>query len=100
MQVAEPSQNQLDRILRGATRLRVLNGRAEAGAAGVLYETGRAEELAELRECLRIHDGGVGHCMCNGTVRFELTASESPGEVTLHHGVTVRWEPTSTTRPW
>jgi hypothetical protein len=93
--IMKPNQAELDRIVRGATSLRVrgVDEGDEDEVPRVYYDTSKPEEVAEFRECLRIRDGGVGHCMCDGTLLFELSGGEVPGDVSLHHGVTVWWEP-------
>jgi hypothetical protein len=55
----------------------------------VLYTSDAREDLDSLVDALATVGDEGGHCMCLGTVAFDL---EGVGVVTLHHGETVRWK--------
>ena len=87
---APPTQAALDAIVAPATRveLRKVHG------SRTVAKTDDAEDLRALRGALRIHDGGIGHCMCLGTLELNFWAHGAElGTVTLHHGVSLRWPP-------
>jgi hypothetical protein len=85
-----PTQADLDSLVVGATRVAI----REPFKRRTLFETTDAAELASLRDALRIHDGGIGHCMCFGSLELEFSLGrKSRGVVTVHHGVSLRWQP-------
>jgi hypothetical protein len=87
-----PTQADLDEVIGAATSVAVREPMARRKKR--LLETGEAADLDSLREALRIHDGGIGHCMCFGSLELEFARGAEPlGAVTLHHGVSVRWQP-------
>jgi hypothetical protein len=87
-----PTQADLDEVIGAATSVAVREPMARRKKP--LLETGEAADLDSLREALRIHDGGIGHCMCFGSLKLEFARGAKPlGAVTLHHGVSVRWQP-------
>jgi len=90
-----PTQAALDALLCRATRVRVREPIPSDGqACRVFLETERQTDLDALREALRIHDGGIGHCMCFGTVEFELFEGTGlVAQISLHHGVSIRLAP-------
>lgn len=65
--------------------------RCRRPGAGVLYETSDREDIAALARALATQPGTGAYCMCLGSLVLELDGV-SPDRVTLHHGVTLRWE--------
>ena len=85
-----PTQAALDTILAPATRVEV----REVHDEKPLLAAEDPPDLEALRGALRIRDGGVGHCMCFGSLELGFSQGRTQlGTVTLHHGVSVRWQP-------
>jgi hypothetical protein len=57
----------------------------------IVYETSDAAELESLGRVLRVGQTDGGHCMCTGTLDFEIESAGGLEHVTLHHGESVRW---------
>src|SRR6185437_14880586 len=61
----------------------------------VLLAVTQRDEIAELRECLRIGSSGLV-CGCLGGPAIEVRDAEGVKAVIgLHHGESIRWEPWS-----
>jgi len=75
-------------VVGAATRVKC---RLPPAGSPILYETADAGDIAALAAALSSEDEARSYCMCIGTLIFEI---ESPllKAVTLHHGVTIRWE--------
>lgn len=76
-----PSQASLDTLFARATRVRVLQCGAADGIplGGPVLVDASGEDVARIREHLRIVEGGQGfHCMCLGDLAIELLAGDSP----------------------
>jgi hypothetical protein len=60
----------------------------------ILYETASLRDLAALAGALRIEPASDErwYCMCIGTLVFEFEAPSPKRSITLHHGVSLRWE--------
>jgi hypothetical protein len=65
-----PMQADLDTLIAYATRVAIRE--PTTGRKKPLFETSDTAELASLRDALRIHDGGIGHCMCFGSLAPEF----------------------------
>ncbi len=84
-----PSQEQLDRALRGATRLHV----REVIGGSVLLDVRGADDVAAFAATLRIRPGEPFHCLCPGDQTLEfLGPGRRSAVVTLHHGRSLRWD--------
>lgn len=87
-----PMQADLDTLIADATRVAIRE--PTTGRKKPLFETSDTAELASLRDALRIHDGGIGHCMCFGSLALEFRRGPRPlGMVTVHHGKSLRCQP-------
>jgi hypothetical protein len=58
----------------------------------VLYETTDPAEISSLAKALQTGAEGVGHCMCYGTLVYEIESAAGTRQLSLHHGVTLREE--------
>ncbi len=58
----------------------------------VLYETTDPTEIASLAKTLQTGPDGVGHCMCFGTLVYEIESAAGTRRISLHHGETLREE--------
>ncbi len=77
---------------RGARRVRVREvfGESEMVEPKVLYETTDPEEIARLAETLQTGPGSGAHCMCVGTLIYEIEFRAGIRRISLHHGESVR----------
>ncbi len=103
---SNPSQAELDAVLKGVDRVRVLGGgmyRDQAIGCDVLVDTRSKAEIETLRGSLKIVEDPAtfGHCGCLGGPTIEFFAGKGADPVAtlaLHHGHAVRWRAGSTTR--
>ncbi len=87
-----PTQADLDALIGDTTRVAVREPFEPEKKP--LFQTSDGADLASLREALRIHDGGIGHCMCFGSLELAFwCGTEAVGSVTIHHGESLRWQP-------
>ena len=91
-----PAQGDLDEMLPGVTRVRVLSGgmfRGEAVPSATLLDTEAVEIIAAFGECCAIVPGSdANHCGCLGGPTVELFAgAERVATIGVHHGNTIRW---------
>jgi hypothetical protein len=85
-----PSQRDLDRVLSSAVSIHV---RPVIPGAPELFSSRDPSDLASLVEAFRI-EGEMGHCMCIGSIAFRFEGRRGKiSTVTLHHGVSLRWDP-------
>jgi hypothetical protein len=79
---------------RGARRVRVREvfGEGETVQPKVLYETIDPDEIASLVEALQTGPGGGWHCMCVGTLLYEIKSRVRTRRISLHHGKSLRAE--------
>jgi hypothetical protein len=93
-----PSQQVLDEMLAGVTRVRVIDDGAALGEAlgnDVLLASADPESLESLRECLAIVEDpeSFGHCMCLGDLAIEFYGRQGLAvTIGLHHGRSIRWD--------
>jgi tetratricopeptide (TPR) repeat protein len=93
----DPSQRDLDAMMRRATRVRVLAAGVMAGEAmrsSVLLDTTEPSALEELGSCLQIRDEleSFGHCGCRGGPTVQLFAGAAHlATIGLQHGEAIRW---------
>ena len=96
---SNPSQAELDAVLKGVDRVRVLAGgmyRDQAIGCEVLVDTRSKAEIEGLRGSLKIVEdpASFGHCGCLGGPTIEFFAGKGPDPVAtlaLHHGHAIRW---------
>lgn len=92
-----PSQRQLDGMLAGVTRVRVLAGgmsRGEPLATDELVDVHTKESLEALKEALRVREdpGTFKHCCCMGGPTLELYSdTRLLARLAIHHGHSIRW---------
>lgn len=79
---------------RGARRVRVREvfGKGEMVEPKVFYETSDPDEIAGLVEALQTGPGSGGHCMCWGTLLYEIESKAGTRRISLHHGESLRAE--------
>jgi hypothetical protein len=91
-----PTQERLDAVLAHARRARVtqLVPRNERLEDELLLDIDEPETVASLCATLRIVDGPYGHCMCFGNphVTFLDDTGAPIAKVSVHHGLSIRWE--------
>jgi hypothetical protein len=92
----QPTLGSLASTLANTRRVQVLRGGSANGAAfgtEVLATATDSGVIQELRDALRIHDGGCGHCMCHGDPSLVLygNGGDVIAVLGLHHGVAIRW---------
>jgi hypothetical protein len=83
----QPRGEPLTELVARATRERCRRPREQ----DILYETTDRREISAIAAALDTTASMGGICMCIGTLVFELEAIQ-PGAITLHHGVSLRWE--------
>jgi len=93
----DPTQKSLDVVLKQLRKVRVYSGGSlgkECMNKEVLIETESDADFNELSEALRIMDEPAGHCMCLGDPTFEFygEGSKRLAIISLHHGLTIRWD--------
>ena len=93
-----PTQQSLDTLFEGVTRMRLLNGGAANGKAlgtELLLELSDAPAIAALHRHLSIieDENSFFHCMCMGEQALELYRGlELIATIGLHHGRSIRWD--------
>jgi tetratricopeptide (TPR) repeat protein len=93
----DPTQRQLDEMLRRVTRVRALAGglfRGRATGSEVLVDTADPAAVAAFRQTLRVVEDPAtfSHCACLGGPTLELYAGEElAATVGLQHGHSIRW---------
>lgn len=92
----DPTQSDLDEMLRTVDRVRVTAGGLYRGASlgsAVVAETADAAAIADLRRCLQIVETQEpSRCACFGGPVLELFAGEARlASIGLQHGTAIRW---------
>lgn len=79
---------------RGARKVRVREayGESEIVEPKVFYETSDPDEITSLVEALQTGPGGGWHCMCCGTLLYEIESKAGTRRISLHHGESLRAE--------
>jgi tetratricopeptide (TPR) repeat protein len=93
----DPSQRSIDRVLRGATRVRAFDGgmlREDSLGTNVLIEEEDPVSIRELIDALRIVEDPTTfhHCACLGEPTLEFfDDDELIATIAIHHGKAIRW---------
>jgi len=91
----DPAQRDIDELLSGVTRVRVLAGGIFRGASigeEVLVDTSDRDAIADLRRCLEIVEAApFSRCACFGGPALELFAADTrAATIGLQHGRAIR----------
>ena len=90
----QPSQQSLDEVTRGATRVRFIEGGCLVQALGkkVVLEFSQPDKIRQFADLLRLlPDEGRWHCMCRGDYAVELLQSDGSLQyLGFHHGKSLR----------
>jgi hypothetical protein len=73
-------------------RVREVFGESETVEPKVFFETTDPDEIASLAEALQTKPGDGGHCMCSGTLVYEIESRARTRRISLHHGESLRAE--------